>query len=359
MRLKMVFLDQDELYLTRVMKVFQRYLSDKVDIFAFTEEALLHEFMSVSRPDVLLLNEKMAVNLEQFSTDITVMVLVESHEITEFDGLPAVCKYQRPITLYQEALAACLDSEEKLSQYTFSSQHRSEIIAFYGVAGGVGTSTASVAYCIKETKQGKKVLYLTVDPFISASLFFHDEGRFRFSDVVYWLKSKQLHLSKRLEIGVCSDQSGIDFFKEACSPLDMAELTANEMNTLLEALQMCSKYDKIVIDQTLQLDDMVITVVRKASRIVLVANGLTESNQRMERQVATLRMLRANLGIDLDSNIYLLLNRWTEVASNKCLPLKIQCIGKIPEFCKASPREIAEQIARTPDFFLHPQSESQ
>ena len=89
------------------------------------------------------------------------------------------------------------------------------MIIFSSPSGGVGTSSMAAACAVHYAMQGKKVLYLNLEKFGSADVFFSGEGQFDMSDIIYTLKSKKTNLALKLESCVKQDISGVYFYSQS------------------------------------------------------------------------------------------------------------------------------------------------
>ena len=54
---------------------------------------------------------------------------------------------------------------------------KARITAVWSPAGGVGKTTAALAYCTRKVSEGKQVLYLDLEYFSSVSVYFSGDGK--------------------------------------------------------------------------------------------------------------------------------------------------------------------------------------
>ena len=92
------------------------------------------------------------------------------------------------------------------------------------LGGGVGGSSAAAACAMRFAQKGKRALYLNLERFGSADVFFSAEGSSSLGDVIYAVKSQKGNLEIRLESSVKRDGSGVFFFSPPKLALDTAEL---------------------------------------------------------------------------------------------------------------------------------------
>ena len=87
-----------------------------------------------------------------------------------------------------------------------------KVLLFTGIEGGTGASSAAAACALYFAQNGKRVLYLNIEKFGSADMFFYGEGQYTMSDIVYNIKSKKSNLSLKLESSVKLIREGYTFF---------------------------------------------------------------------------------------------------------------------------------------------------
>lgn len=117
---------------------------------------------------------------------------------------------------------------------------------------------------------GAKTLYLNLTCFGGADLFFQADGK-DFGDVIYALKSKKNNLLLKLESCLNRDPAtGVYFYGQPKTALDMLELTADDREMLLEELLSSGMFDKIIVDADFSFRADGLLSARVADKWILV-----------------------------------------------------------------------------------------
>lgn len=161
--------------------------------------------------------------------------------------------------------------------------------AFASPAGGVGTSTLSVAVGQELSRfHGKKVMYLTMEDVESTSRFFEPvPGAKPVGEFLYRLLAKPEAQSDKmpfLDSYLVRDVFGMEAFAPTCGKNPLRELSADDIQKFLATLLDCGRYDIIVADLSSCLTDAAIAAMTLAERICLVSNE--ESRGREENYLS-------------------------------------------------------------------------
>lgn len=347
MKIKLAILDRDARYLTRIEKAFGSKYEDKFEIYSFTDMDAALNALDPSRIEVLLSSDSFEIDTEKLPKRCGFAYLVDAQDVITFRDERAICKFQRADLFYKQILMVYSENAERIG-FRMAGEG-SRIILFTGAGGGVGASTMAAACALHFADQKKKVLYLNLEQFGTADLFFQGEGQFDMSDVIFALKSKKPNLSIKLEGSVRKDPRDVYFYAASKIALDMMELDAEDVHNLLAALSRAD-YDYIIIDADFSLDKEMLKIYREAHAVVLVGNGTESSNTKTERALAALRTMEHNADVPLTKRISFLYNKVSSKGSKELQADQIQILGGTPVYAASSTELLLDQLRQLDAF---------
>lgn len=346
MKIKIMIVDQDRNYTTRLLKGFQRCLSDKAEIWVFSDPENFYQEISTSYADLILVDSKIEVDRSRIPENVTFSYFCDRIDIEEIDGISAICKYQKIEILYKMMLG--LFAEKASNIKLRHSESAVPVTMFLSVQGGSGTSAAAAAYALSRGQAQKKIFYLNLEKFGDSDLYFNGDGVMSFSDVIYALKSRKSNLIMKLESSVKKDISGVEFFSTCRNAYDMFELKDNEISSLIQGISQMKDYDEIVIDLSGELDARMNLLVEEfADRIVYVCDGSPVGNKKFERFCEVLRVKEQQKERNILGKVQLLYNRYSSRNSEQMEKLPVNLLGGIHRFEGVYGRKLIEQISAT------------
>lgn len=341
MKIKLAILDRDARYLNRIEKAFGSRYEDKFEIYSFTDMEAALNALEPSRIEVLLSSDSFEIDTDLLPKRCGFAYLVDAQDVITFRDERAICKFQRADLFYKQILMVYSENAERMG-FRMAGDG-SQIILFAGVGGGVGASTIAAACALHFADQKKKVLYLNLERFGAADLFFHGDGQFDMSDVIFALKSKKPNLSIKLEGSVRKDPREVYFYSASKIALDMLELNAEDVHNLLAALSR-GDYNYIIVDADFSLDKEMLKVYREAHAVVLVGNGTENSNLKTERALAALRTMEHNVDVPLLKRISFLYNKVSSKGSKEIQLEQVQILGGTPVYGASSTEQLLNQL---------------
>lgn len=312
MKINLAILDFDSMYLLRLSTALSMRFGEKLEVNTFTSEEKLRYFLELNKLDLLLLSEDAS---REFQKDYIGLVayLVDKSNVDELNGKKAVCKYQKLEAFYRNVVGICSENDVGGFRYFSNKSSSTAVSTFISSAGGVGTSSVAAAYCVKQATLGKKVFYLNLEQFGSPRSFFSGANNQNLSDIIFAIKCKKSSISIKLESGVTKDKCGVYFFDESDLPLDLFELTAEELNDLIGELIGIGFYDLIVVDFNYHLESVFSTVMKVSDKIYVVTDGSDISKVKMDRMLETFKVLDKQNGMALISKMSAIINKLSHV----------------------------------------------
>jgi len=194
---------------------------------------------------------------------------------------------------------------------TGSGRKEGVVVAFISANGGSGTTFISAACSILSARRGLDVFYLNFEDIPSTGFYFTSENETDFSSVIYYLKERPENLNVRLKGLYCTEPVyGIRFFKPVKNILEMNDITAEDIDILMENLKRKSSHDIIFVDLPGRIDGKVSSVLRECDIVVQVFNPGAEASERGKLLSRAINTVIREYNIPLKSRINVL---------NRCL----------------------------------------
>lgn len=345
MKIKVVLLESDHNYLSKITSAFNAKFSDKIEIYSFTEKTLALSTLEKERVHVFIVAEDFEIDSAEIPKNCTFVYFVNSPDISSMNNQRTICKFQKVDVIYRQIFDIY---SETVGNIVISKSKKSEckVIAFSSPAGGVGTSTMAAACAIRYARQGKKVLYFNIEKLGSADAFFSADGSFNMSDVIFSLKSKKANLAFKLESYVKQDKSNVYFFSQAKFALDMAELTGDDWIQLIEELESTGTYEYIIVDMDFILDEDYLKLYEYTSAVIWVNSGTNITNGKTYRALQACRMIEQEKQIALIEKIHLIYNKFSNKTCRSIdKDLGIESEGGVPRFSNIFDEQLVERLS--------------
>lgn len=344
MKIKLAILEDDKSYLNRIVTAFHTKYSDKLEIYSFTDAEVALETLDSAKIDVLIASDSFDIDVTRLPKRCGFAYLVDSQEIDSLKEQMAICKFQKADLIYKQILSLYSENVSSISGLKRNSDNCTQI-AFVSAAGGTGSSTMAAACAVNYAKKGRRVLYLNMEDFGSADLFFKGEGQFDMSDIVYALKSKKSNLSLKLESCLKQDASGVYFFSSTKIALDMLELDMEDVLHLLNELEIMDSFEYIILDMDFGLDKKYMKVFERTQAIVLVCDGDEMSNTKTLRAYQALTIVEEGKENIISNRMSLIYNKFSNKTGRTLDEIGLKNIGGAPRYDHASAAQIIEQLA--------------
>lgn len=343
MKIKIAILERDENYLSKIINVFNNKYSGKLEVFGFSDCEIALYQMGDIRPDLFLFPESFLNTIDISLLQTVPVILVESGDITDIQGCEVVSKFQKVDQIYKKLLAV-YSAHTNYSFATDISEISCKTVVFTGIAGGVGTTTVALGCAFYLARMGKRVMYLDLNSISTASAFLSGEGAYTMSDILYAIKSKKSNIGMKIESTICKDASGVDFFKEAGTMLDMAEMTDDEAKLIWDELCRLEAYDYVVIDTAFKLRGYSVDIMSKSQRVVWVSDGSAVANAKMLKVYQATKILEEQDRSFRVPNLSVVYNAFSSKTGNIIEDSGMKNLGGVPKIQNATERQVVEHI---------------
>jgi cellulose biosynthesis protein BcsQ len=343
MKIKLALLDADKAYTDRLMSALTNRYSDKLELYSFTELETALDGVESARINVFIADSAFDIDVKRLPRHCGFAYFVEAATIETYRGEIAICKYQKVDSIYKAALDIFSETVSEAIGIRADSGTDVRVIAFASPAGGVGSSSAAAACARSFALAGKKTLYLNLEQFGGAELFFTGEGQADFGDVIFALKSRKANLSLKLESCVKRDRSGVFFFAPPKTALDMAELNAEEIKRLMAELKLIGTYESVIIDANFSLGDDSMEIFKAAAELVLVSDGSELANVKITRAYRAMELTERVSGVALLPRVALFYNKFSN-KTGRMIEDGIRTLGGAPRYERAETEQVIEQL---------------
>lgn len=345
MKIKVAILGSDKTYLNRLVLAFNSRYTEKLEMYSFTQEQAACEALTTSRIDVFLADDSFEIDSRQIPGRCGFAYLVDSTDIESFRGQRVIHKFQKADLIYRQILSIYAENATEITGLHLEQGSGGRLIAYLAVSGGTGASTVAAASAIRLARKRKKVLYLNLERFGSSDVFFRAEGAGSFEDIIYAIKSRKGNLTVKLESVVKQDPSGVWFYSPTTTALDMAELSSEEIRNIIANIKMCGEYDYIILDMDFSLEKSELEILRECAQIVMVGDGSPTSNRKLERVMASMRILEEQNDWKLLIRCNILYNRFSSKTSKKALIPDVKEVGGIKRYEGYTVEQLLSQLA--------------
>ena len=241
--------------------------ADTFDVSVCSTAEHLRELLESRRFDVALLEYSMTEGMDLQSIRLPLLLWSEDENAQDTaEEFKKVAKYQRVSLMVSNVLELY---SKVLTNRRGSGTKRARITAVWSPMGGVGKTTAALAYCKAKVLDGKQALYLNLEPFSSVLTYFKETGK-SISAVFEMLEIGEGNIQMLIR-SIRRQEGGITYFCRPDNFDDMNILTAGNTAALIEA---CSEVmDEVVIDMSCVCDERTRKIFELADRVFLVTDA--------------------------------------------------------------------------------------
>lgn len=344
MKIKLAILENDQVYLNRIVSAFGTKYSDKLEMYSFTDlEVALSTLRSV-RIDVLIASDLFEIDFSKIPTKCGFAYFVDSADVETLNDKPAICKFQKAELIYKQILNIYSEIAGNVSGLKLNDES-TKVIAFEPISGGCGSSSMAAACAIHFAAKGAKVLYLNLEKFGATDIIFKAEGPLDMSDVIFALKSKKANLAIKIESCVKKDESGVYFFSPTKVALDMFELKSDDIIDLITEITTTGNYEYLILDMDFSVDKEMLKVLKLAHSVVWVGDGSEISNTKLFKTINALSMLEQNGNETILDRLALIYNKFSNKTSQTLNEIRIKNIGGSPRYEHATAKQVVDQLS--------------
>ncbi len=343
MKIKVAILDSDINYLNRISAVLLNKFYDKLDVFLFTDPAAAVSEIKNTGINVLVSSEEFDKNLTNLPANCALAFFTDLTDVAKVNGFPAISRYQKAENFYRQVLNIYSDMP---SIYSFSrSENMSNLVIFSSPCGGVGTSSMAAAFAIRCANSGKKALYLNMEKFGGAEIFFNSSGISNMSELIYAIKGRKSNLRLKIESALRADERGVYFIASADNALDIVELEKEEILYFVSELRTMNLVDYVVLDMDFGIDKGTLKIFSAADRLVWISEGTDSSNQKITRAAEAITIIEKQSGCALLEKVSLIYNKFSNKIGSTLNMNWLTNIGGLPKYEHAQTQSVLSNLS--------------
>lgn len=265
MRIQLLIADSDQDYTNHLSQVLVEKYADVFEVSACSGARQLEELLDHRGYDVALLSPSLAVEADLNRIQLPLLLwdgAVSGHR----EGMGSLRKYQRISSIAGDVLERCAEVPSIGSNHGAAA--RARLTVTWSPAGGVGKTTAALAYAAQQVSKGKRTVYLDLEPFSSVPAFFSEGGK-SISTVFEKLDERAeltLQSIRQEDVG-----SGILYFRRPDNYEDISLLSGEDITRLADAA--AADVDELVVDLEAGYGQNTAALLTKADSVLLVADG--------------------------------------------------------------------------------------
>lgn len=347
MKIKVAILDEDQVYLKRLVGYFTSVLPDKIEIYSFSDLDTAMKMINEGpkKMDLFLASPGFDVDVTKISKNIGFAYFIDTPGIENYRESKAICKFQKAELIYRQMLSLYADVADVVLTPNSNNENNAVILSFVSPCGGDGSSSVAAACAINFAKAGKKVLYLNLEQFGSSNVFFEAGGNFDLGDIIFAIKSNKSNITVKLESAVKHDISGVFYFESCKMAFDVMEINPNDVQRLIFELNALGKYDYIIIDMDFNFNDREVEALKESYRIIFVGSGTEISNIKMQKALTAMKVFEQQNDITLIPKLNVMYNKFEP---NKCSMMQnsdVEVVGGINKIEGNNSKQIVREIS--------------
>ena len=266
MRIQLLLASEDIDYINHLSNFLaDKHTDDFEVIVCSTREDLLGQ-LAAKRIDIALMEAPLLdiANLESVQLPLHLWTQYEKR-LSIPDSIAKVNKYQRITSMVGNIIELY---SKGLSNTRSLNSKKAHITAFWAPIGGVGKTTAALAYAAGKAMRGKAAMYLDLEQFSSVGTYFKESGK-SISSVFEMLESEEGNVQMLIKsISKHDNDSGISYLCRPENFDDMNILTTQNIESLVDA---CSEVtDELIIDMSSVCDNRTQRVFYLVDKVFIV-----------------------------------------------------------------------------------------
>ena len=217
-----------------------------------------------------------------------------------------------------------------------AAEKKSEIITFFPVNGGAGSSTVAAACAISLASE-YRVLYVNLEQRPSDKIFFNAEGKKGLSNIVEFLKSKYTDqaLLKTIQECIRVDRSNagadVAFIHGYASIMDGMSMTEQVMDVLLSTLKEKLDYRFIIVDTDFIVGKTLKKIIDNSDMMVFVSSGSDIANTKLAEIQRYLDVLKRDAEEELPES-FIFFNQYYGMKEELTIARDMQVIARTARY---------------------------
>lgn len=266
MKIHLLIADADNDYVEHLSNVLTENYADMFEVSVCSSQKSIIEFLGRRKVDIVLLDPEFVPDIKTDDMKLALLLWDGSSSLdTESLELRHIRKYQRISVL----VSLILEQYAEFSEGgCLAEDQRGTVTVVWSPVGGSGKTTVALAYGAQRVSEGKRVVYLNLEPFSSTPVYFPETGK-SISTVFENLDSNVgllLQSIRQTDAG-----SGLLYFCRPNNYDDIGILTAADVENLV--LSSTKDVDEVVVDLGDFYDQRTAALMELADTVIAVLDG--------------------------------------------------------------------------------------
>ena len=345
-KINIVIYDYDIDYVEALVELLNKSYAKYVKVIGITEQEQLQKLQrSAYKMDILLINERLE-HLTEGNRYSKVLITLSEGELVNDLERRKIFKYQNGQAIFNAIRKIYITINKDLAFDL--DMDKAKLLGFFSPIGGIGTSTVSVGIASKLTKEGKKVLYITMEQIASLGVFFDTKSNnYNLSDLLYAADDEANITEKLLRSVINCDQNKIYYINPVNSTLDFEELNGQNFISIIRAIKDKLDFDYIIMDLGSRLDNLSNIILENCDKAMLL---IGQGNLAILKAEETLKQF------DRIDNITLIVNKYDRelgtISSEEFIKMRKPIYFTIPYDEDLKGQDMSIQLLNNTDNFL-------
>ena len=277
MKIQLFIAVRDSDYMEHLSRVLLSKHADSFEVSVCSSLELFSDMMERHIYDVAILDADFFDAVGNVSVHLPLLLWSGSENVSvQTKGIKKLRKYQRISEIVRQILAWYAEISDQGQKF---GDKDARITVIWSPIGGSGKTTTALAYAAYLTGQGKKTVYLDLEPFSSSPAYFGGQGP-GLSDIFEKIQDGNVGLMLK-SIRMEDSESGIFYFNRPNNYEDIAILTAEDISVLIRGA--ATGADEVIADLGSAFDAKIRQAMELSDQILLVTDSSPVSQVKYEQ----------------------------------------------------------------------------
>lgn len=247
-KINIVIGDTDELYLNSIVNYIVEH-NNNFDVLSFTVKESMLKYIEnrANKIDIIAISDDMT-DEKILQSKIPAKILLSDGSYFEDDNYDTVSKYQKAEAFLNQILMIYAEKTGR-ADVVIDGGKSTAVVGFYSPVGGCGKTTLAIASAVMLAGRGKRVFYLNMEKINSAVGIINGTQVGTMSDVYLAKKTRGANVGLRI---IANKQVlpilGFNYINPAESSLEINELSAEEIVSLIRDFKQLGEFDYVFVD---------------------------------------------------------------------------------------------------------------
>lgn len=235
----LAILDEEEEYVSRLLRYLNGRPGNEFEVAAFTSEESFRQYSKKHAVGLLVCEETLYASMEE-GMECPAVLLSARRSLREGAGPPTVYKFQSAQEIFDAIVGYY---REMMPEAQKQGTKDTKIVTVCSAVGGNGVST--LAYTLAKRKaKGEKILFVSLDPFFQTERT-EDRVSETLTEAIYFIRQNSAKFSEKLKLKTVERMDclyGVSHWEDLC------EIGRKEMAEPLAQLVKRERYGLVVVD---------------------------------------------------------------------------------------------------------------